>query len=361
MTERAPLPSHFLEQRPAIELGWVVVPITPFPSRTGHRDHVFANYALVGDGFGYALHMSQEAATQAVTVAKRLVEAADPLDVAALIAVEDGPLGAPAERAGACSISLAVWDWLGHALGTSCAQLWGGSDAALDCYSSYHLAFALDADLEDAARRCLDEGFRRAKMVVGARDLDADLARVRRVQAQFKEGGVGVDALHRWTPEQANRFMAEAPATLMWVEDAVADNLVSRLDRRHPLAGGESSAHTEAFLRLLTGGVSHVLPDLAVLGGPRRQLSLSRTLHALGASVGSHAFPYQSAHLLAAFDRRLPVEILDWADPLFVNPPRPGPDGRLQVRGPGFGVTPNFDFLRNGAQAVWRSSAGRGD
>ncbi|MFA9565912.1 MAG: enolase C-terminal domain-like protein, partial [Acidimicrobiales bacterium] len=87
-----------------------------------------------------------------------------------------------------------------------------------------------------------------------------------------------------------------------------------------------------------TGAVPAVLLDVQQLGGPERFLEAARRLRATGALMGAHIFTHVSAHLLAAIDDPLPVEIFDWSDPLCVEPLQPLPSGRVEVAGPGFGV-----------------------
>jgi L-alanine-DL-glutamate epimerase-like enolase superfamily enzyme len=46
--------------------------------------------------------------------------------------------------------------------------------------------------------------------------------------------------------------------------------------------------------------------------------------------------------------------VFTWSDPLFEEPPRPGPSGRLAVRGPGFGVDLDEAALgRLGERVAW--------
>src|SRR5688572_7597636 len=62
---------------PRLHIGVVKTPITPFVSRTGLRDHVFASCAMFesGVGFGHVLHMQRDAADAATQAARDLLSA----------------------------------------------------------------------------------------------------------------------------------------------------------------------------------------------------------------------------------------------------------------------------------------------
>ena len=77
------------------------------------------------------------------------------------------------------------------------------------------------------------------------------------------------------------------------------------------------------------------------------------------ARIGGHIYTAQSLHLLACVDAPLPVEAFDWSDSLFLQPPAPGPDGRIAVRGPGFGNELNEEVLLRHGRAVARVALGR--
>jgi L-alanine-DL-glutamate epimerase-like enolase superfamily enzyme len=98
--------------------------------------------------------------------------------------------------------------------------------------------------------------------------------------------------------------------------------------------------------------MQYALLDVQRLGGPVRWLRTAAALAARGARIGSHVYTPQSAHLMACVDDPLPVEVFDWSDPLFVEPPGADADGRLAVQGPGFGVEVDLDLLHTHGERV---------
>jgi O-succinylbenzoate synthase len=172
--------------------------------------------------------------------------------------------------------------------------------------------------------------------------LAEDLHRLAVVRERFGEPeSVAVDAVCGWTPEEARAFVAGAGTELLWVEDPVPYDQLDRVaGLGAPVAAGESLGSL-AELRALgeRGPLDCALLDVQQLGGPAAFLDSARALGAEGRRIGSHIFTAASVHLLAAVPDPLPVEVFDWSDGLFVEPPRPGPDGCLAVAGPGFGVS----------------------
>jgi mandelate racemase len=227
----------------------------------------------------------------------------------------------------------------------------------LPCYGS---GFFLDStidQLRDEARAYRDGSYRLVKMRTGI-SVDDDLERFDAVREYFPEPAtIAVDSFHSWRPADARAFVERASAPLLWMEDATPYAQLGELKGiGAPVAAGES-LETVADLEELRdrGGMQFALLDVQRLGGPMLLLSAAATLAARGARIGSHVYTPQSAHLMACIADPLPVEMFDWSDPLFVEPPRPDIDGRLAVRGPGFGVDLDGDFLHaHGTRVVTR-------
>ena len=179
------------------------------------------------------------------------------------------------------------------------------------------------------------------KMRTGA-GLDEDLRRFCVVGRVFAEpGSIAVDAVCGWEPAVARAFVEQADTPLLWVEDPVPyDRLGEVTGLGAPVAAGESLTSLAEFTALRRGAqLDYALLDVQMLGGPAAFLAAARALSASGLRVGAHIFTAPSVHLLAAaVPDPLPVEVFDWSDRLFAEPPRPGAGGRLTVSGPGFGV-----------------------
>ena len=340
---------------------------TPIPrpvlTAAGLYDTYFHLVVIVrGDdceGWGMSGMATLAQLDDAVVCANHIVEAG-PVDLARLLGVER--LGHDTASRGATNaIALAAWDFAARRLGLACADLWGRRNGvvSLPCYGS---GFFLDSTLDqlrDEARAYRDARFRLVKMRTGI-SVDDDLARFDVVREVFPDPGtIAVDAFHSWLPADARAFDERVAAPLLWMEDAVPYAQLGELRGiTAPVAAGES-LETAADLEELRdrGGMQFALLDVQRLGGPLTLLHAASALAARGARIGSHVYTPQSVHLMACVDEPLPVEVFDWSDPLFAQPPRPDAEGRLAVQGPGFGVDLNVAVLHQyGELAVKRGT-----
>lgn len=247
------------------------------------------------------------------------------------------------------AIGLAAADLLAQRAGVACADLWDrrAEVDALSCYASGFFLHVPQAGLPEEAERYRSLGYRLAKMRSG-HSVDVDLMRLQAVRTVFPEPAtVAVDAVQTWDPASARTFVERARCRLLWLEDPTTDAQLQEMSGCEAfIAAGESCETTDALLALrTTGKVDGVLLDVQRLGGPAAFLGAAHRLSAAGARIGAHMFHHFTPHLLAVVDNPLPVEILDWADPLFEEAPRPDVDGRLSVRGPGFGNRVNQETL----------------
>lgn len=221
----------------------------------------------------------------------------------------------------------------------------GGIERPLSCYDSRHLAFADLDEVESVLASVRADHLSAAKIAVGASDLETDLARIRQAQSYLGDGKLAVDAVRRWTVEQANYVIGQLSHPLLWLEDPVPYSDLPRLTGDAKLAVGEISFTREELEHLLRGGADYLLPDLGCIGGPLRFLDVAVEFAARGVGVGSHGYPYYSVHLLSCIEYPLALEIMDWGKALFIDPPCLDGDGKMMASGPGFGLTVNHEFL----------------
>jgi len=166
--------------------------------------------------------------------------------------------------------------------------------------ATHALLLAADpAELREGAARAKDEGFRAAKLKLGAADLADDVARVRAARAGLGPGlRLRGDANGAWSePQAAAALESLAEFEFDYVEQPVAPHdlaALARLRERSPVrvAVDESVATEEGALRLIASGAAalYVLKP-ATLGGPARALEIARMVQQSGAEVVfSHAF-----------------------------------------------------------------------
>ncbi len=296
-------------------------------------------------GWGYSGMATEAQLDAACSAAAAFVAAAgSPTTLRALLDA-DGAGRDTATRGATNALALAGWDLLARQLGRSPASLWGApGDAAstepLACYASGFFLDSSAADLEAEAARYRAAGFRLVKMRTGL-SLADDVARFRIVQAVFPEPRtIAVDAFHSWDAPGARAFVEAVDGDLLWVEDATPyDQMVRLHPCAAPVASAESLETPDDVVALVRDArLDHALLDVQRLGGPRSWRRAAQAAAAAGAHVGGHVYTAHSLHLLACVAQPLPVEVFDWSDPLFVTPPAPGADGRIQGHGPGFGV-----------------------
>jgi o-succinylbenzoate synthase len=230
--------------------------------------------------------------------------------------------------------------------------------AASTVVATHALLLAADpAELREEAARARDEGFRAAKLKLGAAALADDVARARAARI-----GLGPDLRLRgdangaWTgPQAAAALESLAEFDFDYVEQPVAPHEIAALARlceRSPVrvAVDESVATEEDALRLIASGAAAVyVLKPATLGGPARVLEIARMVQQSGAEVVfSHAFESavgarHAVHCAAALGAQSAVHGLDTAG-LFGNdvaPPIECERGEMRLAAtPGIGVSP---------------------
>lgn len=196
-------------------------------------------------------------------------------------------------------------------------------------------------DLTAEARDYRARNYRVVKMRLAPTPHEAS-ERIEAVREVYPDPGtIAFEAALSWTPEFTNALLRNAPVDPAWVEDPVEYSMLGEIHGNGcPIAAGEVLASAPDLAALYeTGGVSNVIIDVQAIGGPVRFLEAARLLRALGATVGSHRFPHQSAHLLAALPDSMGVEAIDWSNPALKPMQDPDVTGTVAVEGPGFNAS----------------------
>ncbi len=261
-------------------------------------------------------------------------------------------------------VDLALWDLAGKARGCSVLDLLGGPcrDTVLG-YASGGWADA--ASIGEELGRYTAQGFRAAKMRIGAMDasVEASLARVAAARRAIGPGvDLMVDAHGTMNVAEAKRFCAGAAALgLRFVEEPVAsDDRAGLAEVRAAspvaIAAGESEAAAFDFAELLERRAIDVLqPDLAIAGGLSEGLRIAALAYAHRLELAPHcwgsAISFQAARTLAfASPAGVLVEVPMGGAPLLREMAAIDlalHDGMLRPpTGPGFGVVPDPAFVR---------------
>jgi L-alanine-DL-glutamate epimerase-like enolase superfamily enzyme len=260
-------------------------------------------------------------------------------------------------------IDMALWDLLGKSLDAPVIDLWGGPrQASMPAYASGGWADAggIGAQLGGY----VEKGFESVKMRVGVMDGDVatSVARVEAARSALgPDVGLMVDAHGTFSATEAMHFAAAVEGLgVRWFEEPVgADDRDGAARVRGstfiPIAAGESEFTRFDFRDLIDHAAVDVLqPDLAICGGPsegRRIAALAETHqlelapHCWGSALSFSA----GVSLAFASSAATVIEYSLGANPLLHDLVAEDFDvieGRLPApSGPGFGVTPNADFV----------------
>jgi O-succinylbenzoate synthase len=128
------------------------------------------------------------------------------------------------------------------------------------------------ADTERATQAALDAGFRTLKFKVGGRNVEDDIAMVRRVASMLPpESRIRLDANRSWCIEEATRFGAATEGLpIAYVEEPLKDiSLYAQLEQRTsmPLALDESLARAPEVLQRDWTNLAALVLKPTLLGG----------------------------------------------------------------------------------------------
>lgn len=340
-----------------IELWNLVVPLAEvLEASAGPRKRTaYVLIAFMHDegkrGIGYSIFRERKDLDLATQAAQKLVGAGRP-ELPELLDIErceerNRAGDATASRSAANALSLAAWDLAARQRGCAVADLWGrpAGRTELECYASALWQEQSVDELIVEAKRYRDLNFRYVKMRV-VHDLRDNLERIAAVRTVYTQPAtIAIEAAGaQWDVNDANEFIRAAAGQYLWTEDPVKYDAIGQVKEtvNSKIVAGETCATTADLIKLFDeGNVRSIVIDVQCIGGPVRFLEAARLLHALGATIGGHRFPYYSSHLLASLPKSLPLETIDWANPSLDPYHAPDKNGRVPVQGPGFAIRMN--------------------
>jgi L-alanine-DL-glutamate epimerase-like enolase superfamily enzyme len=207
-------------------------------------------------------------------------------------------------------------------------------------------ALRLD-QLQEAARRVVEEGHRAIKIWsgVGQRpaELRAPIVAVR--DAVGPDVALMVDANQSWTPAHATRMIRSVEdLDLYWVEDPTGMHdfegqaaIVAAVYT--PICAGEHHYDAPSLRRTLQArAVDYLMVDLLRIGGITRFRKVAAMAEAFGVSVCSHLLPEFNAHCIGAFPNGLITEDFPCFQNLLTGQPEVVDGSFVLSERPGFGL-----------------------
>ncbi len=255
------------------------------------------------------------------------------------------------------ALDIAAFDALGRHLGLGVADLLGGA-AAQRVPSYYALGIAAPDDTVRMAQEKCGEGYPRLQIKVGGRDVEIDVAVVRKVWEKVKDRGVRLavdgnrglttgDTLRLSRACQAVPFVLEQPC------NSLEELRQIRSQLGHPLYMDENAVDLATAISAMgTGLVDGFGMKLTRLGGLQpmsafRDLCAARNLrHTCDDSWGGDIIAAACVHLAATVQPRL-LEGVWIAQPYIEG--HYNPEGGVKIdeghinlpQGPGLGVSPD--------------------
>ncbi|MCH7487355.1 MAG: mandelate racemase/muconate lactonizing enzyme family protein [Proteobacteria bacterium] len=259
------------------------------------------------------------------------------------------------------ALDIALWDIHGKMTGRTVAQLLGGYRDWAPSYITFGFPFFDNDQLVEYARKFVDEGNTRLKMVVavdpGGWQEDARRIRVVR-DAVGDDVQLMIDANYRFNPVDA-RLLCRAveDCNLTWFEEPLHQNDARALAdlRRHtniPIAAGQMEGNRWRLRELVEHQAVDILqPNCCYNGGFTESLKAAHLAQAYNLPIANGGgWPIFNMHVFAGLMNGWCVEF-HWGmhkvgQQFFENVPGPENDMVKLPDAPGLGFLPKYDALK---------------
>jgi L-rhamnonate dehydratase len=260
------------------------------------------------------------------------------------------------------AIDIALWDIKGKKYGEPVWRLLGGAQNPVACYITFGLREFNIEQLVEMAKRFVNEGQDKLKMVVGINQGQSHLEDVRRVKAVRDAIGESVDLMVDGNCVfPFNRALELCkllePYRLAWFEEPVYQNdakLLADLRRRTsiPLSAGQGESHRFRHRELIVNQAVDILqPNVCYVGGYTEAMkvaAMAQTFNLLIANGGG--WPHHNMHFFAAVPNGWRVEFhyVMWkvGETIYHDPPVPSRGWVTLREDPGLGLEPRWDALK---------------
>lgn len=259
-------------------------------------------------------------------------------------------------------IEIALWDLRGKVAGKPISALLDASRSRVPAYASGLLWNDDLSELEQEAKRHLDEGFQSMKMRLGRHwgyDCVA-LAAVR--EAIGPDMKLMIDGNARYSLDGATRMIPRfRDAGIFWLEEPFPPEDPDSFRALRPslsgirLAAGENEFGEQGFRELIDPGIVHIVqPDCCRCGGLTPALRIADRAQAKGLQVAPHTWSDAVAlvanmHFVAATPNALTVEVDRTGNPFIddlLTEPLRVEEGMIPVPGgPGLGIELNEEVV----------------
>ena len=258
------------------------------------------------------------------------------------------------------ALDIALWDIHGKITGRTVAQLLGGYRDWAPSYITFGFPFFDHDQLVEYARKFVDQGNTRLKMVVavdpGGWQEDARRIRVVR-DAIGDDVQLMIDANYRFNPVDA-RLLCRAveDCNLTWFEEPLHQNDARALAdlRRHtniPIAAGQMEGHRWRLRELVEHQAVDILqPNCCYNGGYTESRKVAHLAQAYNLPIANGGgWPIFNMHVFAGLMNGWYVEF-HWGmhqvgQQFFENVPGPENDMVKLPDAPGLGFLPKYDAL----------------
>lgn len=267
-------------------------------------------------------------------------------------------------------VDTALWDLKGKALNVPVMDLLGG--ACRDKMPAYASGGWADVNrIGEQLKGYVSKGFAGVKMRVGVMDetVENSIARVRAAREALGEDiKIMADAHGTYSVPEAKRFCRGVEdCHLYWFEEPISpDNRHGTAEVRAsttiPIAAGESE-YTSFDVRELVElrAIDVIQPDAAIIGGITEAMRVSSLAHTYQLELAPHcwgsAFSFMAGVNVAfASPSATIIEFSLGGNPMMyelVQEKIQAKDGMIEApAGPGLGLTPNWDFVKEFTQKV---------
>jgi L-alanine-DL-glutamate epimerase-like enolase superfamily enzyme len=283
------------------------------------------------------------------------------------------------------ALDVALWDLKGKALGQPIWRLLGGARNRVPVYATFGFGFFDRAQLADAAKLWVSQGFRRLKMTVGMealrkRDQRAMIAAIRDDEARIRavreaigpEIELFIDANCSLDYDHAAKLCAMiAPYGISFFEEPLTQNDVPQMAalRRQTgmaLACGQNEGLLFRFRDLLINqAIDYAQPNVTITGGFTQCVKVAALAAAFNVSIANGgAWPFHNMHLQAGVANGTLVELhylaVELCKKIYTDLPI-AKDGFLTLpEAPGLGFALNRDAVRELAKLPLSQGRGKG-